>query len=83
MTRHPETVRPDATVVQAATMMRAIDVGAVPVCDGARLVGMVTDRDIAVRSTADGRDPQTTYVRDVMSSGVAPQSSANRRLARR
>ena len=71
MTRHPETVRPDATVVQAATMMRAMDVGALPVCDGARLVGMVTDRDIAVRSTADGRDPQVTYVRDVMSSGIA------------
>ena len=71
MTRHPEIVRPDATVVQAATMMRAMDVWAVPVCDGARLVGMVTDRDIAVRSTADGRDPQTTYVRDVMSPGIA------------
>jgi len=71
MTRHPETVRPDATVAQVAAMMRARDIGAVPVCDGARLVGMVTDRDIAVRSTADGRDPETTFARDVMSAGVA------------
>jgi CBS domain-containing protein len=71
MTRHPATVRPDATVAQVAAMMRARDIGAVPVCDGARLVGMVTDRDIAVRATADGRDPQVTYVRDVMSSGIA------------
>jgi CBS domain-containing protein len=71
MTRHPRTIRPDGTVAEAASMMRSLDVGSLPVCDGSRLVGMLTDRDIAVRSTADGRDPHTTYVRDVMSSGVA------------
>jgi CBS domain-containing protein len=71
MTRHPRTIRPDSTVAEAASMMRGLDVGSLPVCDGSRLVGMLTDRDIAVRSTAEGRDPHTTYVRDVMSSGVA------------
>ena len=63
MTRHPRTIRPDGTVAEAASMMRSLDVGSLPVCDGSRLVGMLSDRDIAVRSTADGRDPLTTYVR--------------------
>jgi CBS domain-containing protein len=71
MTRHPEVVRPDTSVTEAASLMRDLDIGAVPVCDGSRLVGMVTDRDIAVRSVADGRDPRLTLVRDVMSSGIA------------
>jgi CBS domain-containing protein len=71
MTRHPQIVRPDATVAEAASMMRRFDMGAIPVCDGSRLVGMLTDRDIATRSVADGRDPLLTPVRDVMSSGVA------------
>ena len=71
MTRHPRTIRPDGTVAEAASMMRSLDIGSLPVCDGSRLVGMLSDRDIAVRSTADGRDPLTTYVRDVMSTGVA------------
>jgi CBS domain-containing protein len=70
MTRHPQTVRPDATVAEAASVMRRLNVGAVPVCDGSRLVGMLTDRDIATRSIAVGRDPLLTTVRDVMSSGV-------------
>jgi CBS domain-containing protein len=71
MTRHPRTIRPDGTVAEAASMMRSLDIGSLPVCDGSYLVGMLSDRDIAVRSTADGRDPLTTYVRDVMSTGVA------------
>jgi CBS domain-containing protein len=71
MTRHPRTVRPDGTVAEAASMMRSLGIGSLPVCDGSRLVGMLSDRDIAIRSTADGRDPLTTYVRDVMSTGVA------------
>jgi len=71
MTRQPRVIQPDATVADAAAMMRRLDVGALPVCDGTRLIGMLTDRDITVRSTADGRDPHLTPVRDVMSSGVA------------
>jgi CBS domain-containing protein len=71
MTRKPRVIQPNATVADAAAMMRKLDVGSLPVCDGSRLVGMVTDRDITTRSTADGRDPHLTPVRDVMSPGVA------------
>ena len=71
MTRRPRTVHPNATVADAAALMRQMDIGGLPVCDGSRLVGMVTDRDIAIRSAADGRDPHLTPVRDIMSSGVA------------
>jgi len=71
MTRKPRVIQPDATVADAAAIMRRLDVGALPVCDGSRLIGMVTDRDITTRSTAEGRDPHLTPVRDVMSPGVA------------
>jgi CBS domain-containing protein len=71
MTRRPRVIQPNATVADAAAMMRQMDVGALPVCDGSRLIGMLTDRDITTRATADGRDPHLTPVRDVMSPGVA------------
>jgi CBS domain-containing protein len=71
MTRRPRVIQPDATVADAAALMRQLNIGALPVCDGARLIGMLTDRDITLRSTADGRDPHLTTVRDVMSPGVA------------
>jgi len=71
MTRQPRVIQPDATVADAAALMRRLDVGALPVCDGTRLMGMLTDRDITIRSTAGGRDPHLTPVRDVMSAGVA------------
>jgi CBS domain-containing protein len=71
MTRQPRVIQPDATVADAAAMMRRLNVGALPVCDGTRLIGMLTDRDITTRSTADGRDPHLTVVRDVMSPGIA------------
>ena len=54
MTRNVAVVRPDATVREAASLMDDFNVGALPVCDGRRLVGIVTDRDITVRATADG-----------------------------
>jgi CBS domain-containing protein len=50
--------------------MRELDVGPLPVCQDDRLVGMITDRDITVRATADGRDPKTTRVEDVLTPGV-------------
>jgi CBS domain-containing protein len=71
MTRQPRVVQPDASVADAALMMRRLDIGALPVCDGSRLIGMLTDRDITLRSTADGRDPHLTPVRDIMTPGVA------------
>ena len=61
---------PDNTLVEAAGLMRVIDVGALPVCENDRLVGMITDRDIVLRAVADGRASTTTPVREVMSPGV-------------
>jgi CBS domain-containing protein len=70
MTPNVEVVRPDASLQEAAELMMRRDVGPLPVCDGERLVGMLTDRDIIVRATAHGRDPKTTQVQEVMSPGV-------------
>src|SRR5205809_5129978 len=70
MTHHVEVVRPDTTLQEAAQKMRNLDVGPLPVCDGERLVGMLTDRDITVRATAEGRDPTTTQAREVMTPEV-------------
>jgi CBS domain-containing protein len=70
MTKNVETARPDATLFEAAKIMQREDVGSVPVCDGTRIQGMLTDRDIAIRAVAEGRDPFTTLVRDVMTSEV-------------
>jgi len=66
MTKDVDIIHPDASVKEAAVRMRALDVGSLPVCDGDRLVGLVTDRDITVRATAEGRDPTKTKVRDAM-----------------
>jgi CBS domain-containing protein len=66
MTRGVEVVRPDDTLQEAARKMKSLDVGALPVCDGDRLVGMITDRDIIVRATAEGRDPRTTMTAEVV-----------------
>jgi CBS domain-containing protein len=63
-------VSPEDTVQQAARLMREEDTGALPVGEGDRLVGMVTDRDVATRLVAEGKDPARTRVRDVMTSEV-------------
>lgn len=65
-----ETVRVRASVKEAAGRMRAFDVGALPVCDQGNLVGIITDRDIAVRAVAAGKDAASTSVNDVMSQDV-------------
>lgn len=70
MTRDVVTVRPDATVREAARLMDDLNVGVLPVCDGRRLVGIVTDRDITVRATADGMRPDATPVHMVMTDDV-------------
>jgi CBS domain-containing protein len=66
MTRNPRSVTPDATAREAAQLMKAEDVGIVPVVEGSRLVGVVTDRDLAVRVVAEGRNGDAK-VREVMS----------------
>jgi CBS domain-containing protein len=70
MTRNVEVIHPDASLQDAAEMMRSRDVGLLPVCDGDRLLGTVSDRDITVRATANGRDPKTTPVKDLMTKSV-------------
>jgi len=70
MTRHVEVVHPDDTVHAAAEKMKQLDIGPLPVCDGDRLVGMLTDRDITVRATAEGHDPKKVQVRDVMTPDI-------------
>src|SRR5215471_3883154 len=69
MTPDAQCVAPDESVVDAASLMRQLDVGVLPVCDGHEVVGMLTDRDITVRAVADGRDVSATKVREIMSPG--------------
>jgi CBS domain-containing protein len=69
MTTDVEVIAQDATIGEAAKKMKALDVGALPVCDGERLCGMITDRDIAVRAVAEGRDAHSA-VRDSMTDEV-------------
>jgi CBS domain-containing protein len=66
MSSDVQVVKPEQPIQEAAQFMLSEDAGVMPVCDGERLVGMVTDRDIAVRAVAEGRGPDTP-VRDVMS----------------
>lgn len=70
MTRNVALIGPDATVRDAAQRMRAEHVGALPVGENDRLIGMVTDRDITMRAVAEDRMPGTTSVREVMSDHV-------------
>ena len=70
MTRGPRTVTADTNVRETARLMQQDDVGMLPVVAGDRLVGVVTDRDLAIRVVADGRDPNACKVRDVMSADV-------------
>ena len=51
--------------------MRRLDIGPLPVCDGDRLIGMLTDRDITIRAVAEGYDPNTTTVREAMTPDIA------------
>src|SRR5688500_2645210 len=68
MTKEPEVVSPESMICMAASKMKQCDIGMLPVCDGQRLVGCITDRDLAIRAVADGADPFQTPVKQVMSS---------------
>jgi CBS domain-containing protein len=65
-----QVISPDATVRQAAQKMREGDFGMMPVAENDRMIGAISDRDIAIRVIAEGRGPDTK-VRDVMSEGIA------------
>jgi CBS domain-containing protein len=71
MTRDVEVIPSDAPVREAATKMKYLDVGVILVCDGQKLAGLVTDRDIAVRVVAEGRDSSRTKVSDVMTTDIS------------
>jgi CBS domain-containing protein len=70
MTPHVECVPPDTSVRDAAEKMKNMDIGALLVCDNDRLVGIVTDRDIAVRAAAEGRDALGTPLQVVLTPKV-------------
>jgi CBS domain-containing protein len=71
MTPDVACVRPGDTLQEAARRMKDLDVGPMPVCgDDDKIVGMLTDRDITIRATAEGLDPKTTRVQDAMSEDV-------------
>jgi CBS domain-containing protein len=70
MTTNPRTVNVDDTVLQAAQVMRDNDIGDVIVVEDGQVTGIVTDRDIAVRAVAEGRDPGSTTVGEIATTGV-------------
>lgn len=70
MTHGVTVISPTDNLQQAAQMMKDWNVGALPVCEGKRLVGMITDRDITIRATADGKSPSDVRVAEVMTDQV-------------
>ena len=83
MTEGPRTATPDDDVATVARWMRDEDAGALPVVEGERLVGMLTDRDVVVRVVAEGRDPASTRVGEVASRRLVtidPQQGADEAL---
>jgi CBS domain-containing protein len=88
MTAEPQCCQPEDTATRAAEIMRQEDVGPVPVVrgmDGRQLIGLVTDRDIALKVVAAGRNPQTTRVEEVMTRDLVtcgPNEDYGKALAR-
>lgn len=77
MSATPETVTPETTLADAAKVMERADIGDVLIVDGTgQLRGIVTDRDIAIRAVAEGRDPNTTTVEEIMTPTVETVSSS-------
>ena len=70
MTRDVQIANPDDTLTEAALRMADKEVGALPVCNGRKVLGMITDRDLVVRGLARFLDPETTQVQRCMSEGV-------------
>ncbi|MCX7747211.1 MAG: CBS domain-containing protein [Clostridia bacterium] len=70
MTKNVAYINPMSSVTEAAQLMQKHNVGSIPVCDQNGVVGIITDRDIVVRNIAHGTNPQSTPVKDVMTSQV-------------
>lgn len=83
MTANPATIGSTSSIVDAARVMKQVDAGVVPVTEDGRLTGMITDRDIAIRVVAEGRDPGSTRVGEVASRNlvtVDPQQELDEAL---
>ena len=83
MTSNPSNVEMSSSVVEAARLMKSEDVGSIPVTEGDRLVGIVTDRDIAIRVVAEGKDVQSVTVGEIASKDlvtVDPQQELDEAL---
>ncbi len=70
MTTDFEMIDSTCSLTEAAEKMKSLNVGFLPVREGTRLIGLLTDRDIVIRGLADGRDPGSTQVKDILSSEV-------------
>jgi CBS domain-containing protein len=83
MTSNPRGVETSTPVAEAARLMKTEDVGSVPILEGDRLTGMLTDRDIAIRLVAEGKDAQSTTVGEIASRDVVtidPQQNLDEAL---
>jgi CBS domain-containing protein len=70
MSRNVECIFPDTSIKEAAEKMRSLDVGFLPVCQEDKVIGVLTDRDIAIRHVADGQNPYRVKARDIMTPNV-------------
>jgi CBS domain-containing protein len=83
MTSNPCSIDSDKSVAYAAKMMRDENVGLAPIVEGNRLIGTITDRDIAIRAVAEGKDPESTNVTEIASTElvtVEPQQELGEAL---
>lgn len=71
MTEDVKVIQPDTSVKEAAAIMKDLDVGVLPVTNGRELAGILTDRDIVIRSTAEGSNPEEVKAGDIISRDVA------------
>ena len=70
MTQNPSTIESNQTIVDAAKLMKTEDVGLVPIVEGQKLIGTITDRDIAIKVVAEGKDPQSIKVQEIASTNL-------------
>lgn len=68
MTNDVASLKPEDSIERAAELMKEFNIGSLPVCEGKKVIGIVTDRDIALRAVAEGKDNRNQTVKDVMSS---------------
>ena len=83
MTSNPRTIEPSTSLHEAARLMRDQDVGSLPIVEGDRLFGMLTDRDIAIRAVAEGKDAKSTTAQEIASRQVVtvdPEQSLDEAL---